>query len=207
MVNMNHHRDPSVYALSEPAGGFFYVGKTSINPTNRWWEHRSRARTGHPSPVYVRMREVGIESVEVIVLEKLGDTQDPIEREAFWIKKLLADGYPLANELGRDGVPNSMSERMKNHLSETRKGKPTWIKGKTGVEAGWTEERREKARSKKPPKVKTVLPRTPRHGTRTEWEKYGCRCTPCRDAGARRNAKKRGNPNWEVVTARPLKST
>jgi len=31
---------------------------------------------------------------------------------------------------------------MKKLVSEKRKGKPTWIKGKKGLEAGWTEERK-----------------------------------------------------------------
>lgn len=245
MVNMNHYEDPAIYGLTAADGGVFYVGRTSVNTLNRWWQHKSRARSGHTAPVYVRMREVGIECVGWTVLEKfndLPDGADPRDREAYWIERGLSLGWPLVNRLGTNGVADSWSAEMRSAGIPKRRGRPTWIKGKTGEEAGWTDERRTRHSREmqlrawrreidQPEKLyarvagleavemrqiqrraavehygMVGLPKSPRnvpsHGTRTMWEKYKCRCQPCRDAGARHNAKKRGNPDWETVTAR-----
>lgn len=247
MVNMNHHEDPAIYGLTAPDGGVFYVGRTSVNALNRWWQHKSRAASGHEAPVYARMREVGIENTSWVIVERYGDIPDgisPRDREAWWIAKYIEAGADLVNSNGRDGVPDSWSSQQKERGVPSRKGKLTWIKGLTGEDAGWTDDRREaqsirtkmrlwkreidnpellfarilkmekremRVVQREAAKSKYFLPKEPRapkitatHGTRTMWEKYKCKCQPCRDAGARRNAKKRGNPDWESVTAAPI---
>lgn len=247
MVNMNHYEDPAIYGLTAPDGGVFYIGRTSVNALNRWWQHKSRASSGHAASVYVRMRDVGVQDTSWVIIERYEDIPagiTPREREAWWILKYLEDGADLVNSNGRDGVPDSWSPEQKERGHASRRGKPTWVKGLTGEDAGWTPERRaEQSRimqlrrwrrevdnpellfarilklEKKEMRVvqreaaqsKYFLPKEPRtpkivatHGTRTMWEKYKCKCQPCRDAGARRNAKKRGNPDWENVTAAPI---
>lgn len=142
MVNMNKFEEPSVYALVAPGGGLFYVGRTMKNAQNRLWEHIYRARSDHPAPVYQRMREVGYQDVTYQVLHFLQEGEDAREIEAAWIKSLLDSGHDLVNAFGRDGRPDSWSPERIERGMPTRRGKPTWIKGKRGEEAGWTEERR-----------------------------------------------------------------
>lgn len=247
MVNMNHHKDPAIYGLTDPDGGVFYIGRTTVNALNRFWQHKSRARD-HSAPVYVRMREHGIENVSWTMIERFADIPDgvtPKQREAWWIARYIGDGADIVNALGRDGTPDKWSPEMRERGVPSRRGRPTWIKGKTGEDAGWTQDRR-KAQSQRlrmrawekeilNPELlharvlrmeqkeirrvqrecaegfltqSTSAPRAARpslrHGTRTMWEKYKCKCQPCRDAGARRNARKRGNPDWESVTAGPI---
>lgn len=142
---MNHHKEPSIYALVAPDGGFFYVGRTTINAQNRLWEHIYRARSGHQAPVYQRMRELGIEMITYKVLQFVEEGDDPRELEARWIKKLLGDGIDLVNAWGRDGVPDSWSREYREKGQPSKRGKATWITGKTGEAAGWTPERRAQA--------------------------------------------------------------
>lgn len=243
MVDMNKFKEPAVYALTHD-GGFFYVGYTSSNTLNRWWQHISRAQNGHDAPVYRWMRDVGIRNVGYQILELVENPSEAGEIEAGWIKTLIDEGHELTNAIARDGTAHSISEEMRSRMGVKMKGKPTWIKGLTGADAGWTEERKENhsatmrrkraqaemdnpealfARIEKieiaemrqviketerpiPPRA-TRMPRTAKeyeHGTRGMYEHAGCRCGDCRDEMARHNAKKRGNPGWESVTARPL---
>ena len=141
-MNYNMERQRVIYALVTKTGSIGYIGSTRVNAKTRWWEHRSRARSGHTAPVYDWMRKEGVENIDYVILQELEEHENISVIEAAHIKRLLDEGHPLANQIGRDGKPNSNNDRMKKMLSDQRKGKPTWIKGKRGVEAGWTEERR-----------------------------------------------------------------
>ena len=142
MTNMNKLINPSVYGLTIDGRIFHYVGSTKKNSKNRLWEHIYRANNGHRAPVYEWMRSVGPYNVTVVDIRSTIGMDDVPKLEAQIIKELIENGHPLTNQLGRDGVPGSMSDEARRYLSEDRKGKPTWIKGKRGVEAGWTDERR-----------------------------------------------------------------
>lgn len=135
-MNKNMTRQPVVYGL-RVGGSFGYVGMTMVNMRTRLWEHRSRARAGHSAPIYDWIRLVGVDAVEVVELDN-----DP-NREVFWITKLLNEGHPIQNQVSRDGVSNSMSAASRKKIGAPKRGKPTWIKGKTGESAGWTQARRE----------------------------------------------------------------
>lgn len=148
MVNMNKYKDPSVYGLCDQNGRVFYVGRTGTNAQNRLWEHIYRARSGHMAPVYQMMRRIGYNTVTFKVLERIADDSQGKQVEAKWIKKLIDSGLQLMNQFGRDGVPDSWPQSLKEHGVPSRKGKPTWIKGKTGIEAGWTEERKQAQRDR-----------------------------------------------------------
>lgn len=177
MTNMNHFKDPAVYGLTDPDGRVFYVGITTVNALNRWWQHRYRARINHPAPVYVRWNEIGLDQVGFVVLQNLTPDDDPLAVEAEVIAGLLAEGHVLVNQKSRDGVAESMSAESKEKVGRSNKGKDTWIKGKTGHEAGWTEERKQAQRDRI--KAKQAA-RVPNHGSRTEYIKYKCRCDACR---------------------------
>lgn len=135
-------RESIIYALVDSAGNYGYIGSTTVNAKTRWWEHRSRARSGHDAPVYSWMRERGVDSIQIEILCNIPAGADRAQLEAEYISDFIRNGHPIQNQIGRDGRPNSNGERMKQILSEKRRGKPTWIKGKRGVEAGWTDERR-----------------------------------------------------------------
>jgi hypothetical protein len=140
-VNPGQARDPVVYALSAD-GGIFYVGHTRQNWAQRMWEHRSRARSGHPAPVYERMREVGIDNVTMVRLQGLKPDDDAEAIELVWIRHMLQDHQPIVNDMSVDGVLHSNGPSMRRRVSATKRGRSTWIKGKTGEAAGWTDERR-----------------------------------------------------------------
>lgn len=148
MVNVNNYRNPAIYGLHSGDGRYAYVGSTTKNSKNRLYEHNYRARIGHTAPVYVWMREVGIENVQVVDLAPIPDGADRGVLEASWIARLVADGHPLTNRIGRDGVPNSISAEMREYMGKSRRGLPTWIKGKKGIDAGWSDERRSAASAK-----------------------------------------------------------
>lgn len=178
MVNMNLYKEPCIYGLHHD-GRLFYVGYTSINALNRWWQHKSRANSGHTAPVYQKMRAVGIENVGWKILHPITAEDDPTALEATTIANLIESGHELVNEIGRDGVPNSFSEELRKRAGESKRGKPTWIKGKTGEEAGWTQERKAKMAERA---AERRANREPRHGTNNEYLKYGCRCESCTKA-------------------------
>lgn len=131
-----------IYALHAGDGVYRYVGSTSKNSKNRLYEHIYRARSGHPSPVYMWMREVGTDHVQVVDLVKVEDDSLREVLEAATIAHMIKAGHPLTNRMSRDGTPGSMAEESKRLIGEKAHGRPTWIKGKTGEDAGWTDARR-----------------------------------------------------------------
>lgn len=141
-MNRNMERERVVYGLHAGDGMFGYIGSTEVNAKTRWWEHRSRARAGHNAPVYEWMRESGVDQIDFEIIERVTTDEDVLNAEARVIAQYLMDGHPLANQKALDGVPDSMSEASKRRIGDPKKGKATWIKGKTGLDAGWTPERR-----------------------------------------------------------------
>lgn len=142
MPNMNKHIDACIYALYVNEGEYCYIGSTSKNAQNRLWEHIYRARKGHLAPVYEWMREVNPQNVRFEILLRVADSKERAIQEANLIAKCIQDGHPLRNQISRDGVVGSMSETSRQLLSAAQKGKSTWIAGKKGLEAGWSDERK-----------------------------------------------------------------
>lgn len=167
---MNKHKDPAIYALTYE-GRVFYVGRTAVNALNRLWQHRYRAESGHPAPVYRWMREVGISNVTFEILERITKASEARKLEAFWIAKLIEEGQPLTNATGRDGIPDSISEDTKRQIGVSKRGKSTWIKGKTGEDAGWTEDRRQAQSDRRRGVFK--------HGSKRQALELNCPCNPC----------------------------
>lgn len=182
MSNVNYRHDPAIYALYIGDLDYFYVGETSVNSQNRLYEHISRALKGHPAPVYQKMREVGARSVQVVDLEKAEVPRLRRMREAWWITHLLEEGYELTNRIAVDGVPNSIPTEMRSRMNTSKRGKPTWISGKHGLDAGWTEARRRHMREQT---IARHANRPELHGKVQEYQKFGCRCERCVDAARR----------------------
>lgn len=144
MVNVNNFRRPSVYGLHSGDGVVRYVGSTTKNSKNRLYEHVYRANSGHTGPVYQWMRAEGVRSIEVVDLELVDDIACLPAVEARWIVDLLARGNDLTNQTSRDGRVGSMSAASRARVGDANRGKPTWSKGRTGEEAGWTRDRRDR---------------------------------------------------------------
>lgn len=85
MVNVNNRRTPAIYALHAGDHVYFYVGSTMKNSDNRLYEHIYRAHAGHKSPVYTRMRDLGIRNIQVVDLEPITDGSRKVEMETRWI--------------------------------------------------------------------------------------------------------------------------
>lgn len=181
---MNHHKNPSIYALFVDEGVYCYVGSTSINSANRLWEHIYRARSGHTAPVYSWMRHVGIENVQVADLVFISDATQRKELEADLIKVLLDEGHPLTNRKSRDGVFDSMPEESRKLISKKVRGRTGWNRGKSGEEAGWTEERRAKQTSSVENRYE--------HGTEKRAKLKKCPCDVCESWRAANPSKPRG---------------
>jgi hypothetical protein len=169
-MNKNSVRKPVIYGLIHD-GGFFYVGRTRTNLQERFWQHSYRARSGHNAPVYAYMREVGISNIEPVELEEISDWESSASLEAEWISKLINEGHALTNQLGRDGVPDSWSEEMRAKMSIIQSGRETWIKGKRGEGAGWTDERRAAQSARRKGDYK--------HGARSAAIVHKCTCDEC----------------------------
>jgi len=186
LTNVNNRIDPAVYGLHAGDEVYFYVGFTTKNSDNRRYEHIYRARSGHAAAVYDRIREIGLANLCVTDLVKISDVSSGKRVEAEKIKELIDLGFPIRNTLGRDGVPDSLPEEMRSTMASTRRGKATWIKGKTGEDAGWTDSRRlamsESARIR-------AENREPKHGTKNEYSLHSCRCDLCFSAARNPKAK------------------
>jgi hypothetical protein len=121
-------------------GRIFYVGMGNDNRLNR--RAARNKRHGHVAKKHGLRREVALSSE---------NRQDAIDHEI----KLIAEYHtfvddPLYNGIGcnytRGGEGCPCSEETKRKMSEDRRGKPTWNKGKHGLKYNFSEETRQKAR-------------------------------------------------------------
>lgn len=101
-----------IYKITNSVNGKMYVGKTEhTNPLTRWQEHirtASMEKFGH-RPLYFAMNKHGIENFHFEVIE---ETDNPEEREQFWIAELdtYHNGYNAT--LGGDGKKYVDEERI-----------------------------------------------------------------------------------------------
>lgn len=91
-----------IYCITNDINGKQYVGKTELNIQERFKQHcydcfRTQCEK---RPLYAAMRKYGIEHFSIIELEQ---TNNPEEREKYWIEKLktFKDGYNAT--IGGDG--------------------------------------------------------------------------------------------------------
>lgn len=186
MVNMNHHKDPAVYALHAGDFLFRYVGSTSVNSQNRMYQHAYRARSGHGAQVYQWIRSVGIENVRVVDL--IHET-DPVMRNALEvcaIVQLADEGHPLVNSLWIKGDGDQVASNEYRRRVSAARAKPV-------------RKPRPAQKPKLPSAPRVPQIRVPQHGTRHEYETYKCRCDPCRLVMAQRNAARRGKPIPQIA--------
>lgn len=91
-----------IYQIINDINNKVYIGKTEFSIKKRWQEHCADAFKEHNEkrPLYSAMRKYGIEHFHIELLE---ETDNPEEREIFWIenKRSFKNGYNAT--MGGDG--------------------------------------------------------------------------------------------------------
>lgn len=114
------------YIYKITVGDFLYIGSTmQTPPQKRWWDHQSNMNNPkchmHNYPLYTKMREVGIDKCEFIILRNIDITT---ELEAKLEEQIEINKYGLDNLLNDRGAYLSRSDRLKNErnrINEKRK--------------------------------------------------------------------------------------
>lgn len=91
-----------IYVITNDINGKQYVGKTEFSVEKRFKEHcQDRIRRGLESrPLYRAMNKYGIEHFHIETLE---ETDNPNEREVYWIEKLGTFKIGYNATIGGDG--------------------------------------------------------------------------------------------------------
>lgn len=95
---------PYIYKITNNINGKIYIGMTYRTIQERWKEHQNdcNRRQAENRPLYRAMNKYGIENFSIEVLEK---TDNPEERERYWIERLGSFKYGYNATLGGDGKP------------------------------------------------------------------------------------------------------
>lgn len=115
-----------IYKITNDINNKIYIGKTtSCNPIDRWKEHLQeyKRKRCEKRPLYAAMNKYGTEHFHFEVIE---ETDDPEEREKYWIEKFRTyvgfgdcNGYNAT--LGGDGKPYlnlNEQEVIQYHIKE-----------------------------------------------------------------------------------------
>lgn len=92
-----------IYKITNDINGKMYVGKTLFDAEKRFQEHcaDSKKRKMENRPLYSAMRKYGTEHFHMEIIE---ETDNPVEREKYWIEKLGTYGNGNYNATrGGDG--------------------------------------------------------------------------------------------------------
>ena len=93
-----------IYKITNDVNGKIYVGKTRQSIHKRWLQHQYEARSDRVKhrPLYQAIQKYGIEHFHIETIE---ETDNPEEREIYWIEKLgsFKNGYNAT--FGGDGKP------------------------------------------------------------------------------------------------------
>lgn len=91
-----------IYQIKNDINNKIYVGKTEFSLEKRFKEHCHDAfsRTKEQRPLYAAMRKYGIEHFHISLLE---ETDNPEEKEIYWIEKLGSFKYGYNATKGGDG--------------------------------------------------------------------------------------------------------
>lgn len=139
-----------IYLVENTVNDKVYVGVTSIGIRERWYAHRSCANQGVQYPLYIDMKQFGLDKFSIRILDSTDSEEERDRLEVYYIKQynsFYPNGYNLTEggvhtknpiwlvdeELNKlrsskisaanKGVPKS--EIHKQHISEARMGKYT----------------------------------------------------------------------------------
>lgn len=111
-----------VYLITNKVNGKHYVGK-SINPDDRWAQHRANAVMGFQDPVYRAIRKYGIDNFSFEVIDTCCSEQASLDREVERIAEYESYGPKGYNQTpGGEGI--IITPELLQKWSEMRKGKP-----------------------------------------------------------------------------------
>ena len=93
-----------VYKITNKINGKIYIGQTYRSIEERFSEHKKDAfrDRSEKRPLYSAMRKYGVDSFYIELIE---ETENPLEREKYWIEyfKSFKNGYNAT--IGGDGAP------------------------------------------------------------------------------------------------------
>lgn len=91
-----------IYQITNIINGKIYIGKTESSIEKRFSEHCKDAfsRGKEKRPLYAAMRKYGIHNFQIELIE---ETNNPCEREIYWIEKKQAFKYGYNATVGGDG--------------------------------------------------------------------------------------------------------
>lgn len=121
---MNNLSDLAIYCLTDKRfpGKVKYIGLTRLGAKRRFLDHLRTARNGKGAPVYVWMRSIGLENVQMHTLEFVESVSLLPDREIYWIAKYKSLGHALTNA-NDGGSATAMFPETKAKISASKLGK------------------------------------------------------------------------------------
>ena len=91
-----------IYQITNNINGKIYIGKTEFSVVRRWEQHCSDAQKDRckDRPLYRAMNKYGIDNFSIETIE---ETDNPDERETYWIEQKGSFKYGYNATLGGDG--------------------------------------------------------------------------------------------------------
>lgn len=91
-----------IYQITNDINGKIYIGKTEFSLEKRWKEHCDDAYkdSKEKRPLYAAIRKYGIDNFHIDLIE---ETDNPEEREIFWIEQKQSFKYGYNATIGGDG--------------------------------------------------------------------------------------------------------
>lgn len=95
---------PYIYKITNDINEKVYIGKTHFIVEKRWKQHRSefQRKRDEKRPLYAAMKKYGIEHFHVELIE---ETDNPEEREKYWIEYYGSFKHGYNATTGGDGKP------------------------------------------------------------------------------------------------------
>ena len=106
-----------IYKITNDVNGKIYIGKTYNSIEKRFKEHcRERLKSrSEQRPLYSAMNKYGVEHFHIELIE---ETDEPEEREKYWIEQYCSFKYGYNATLGGDGKPYVNKEIIKSLWNE-----------------------------------------------------------------------------------------
>ena len=89
-----------IYKIINKKNNKIYIGKTEFSIEKRWQEHLRDSKKNLDRPLYRAMNKYGIENFDIEQVEK---TDNPVERERYWIEYYGSFKYGYNATKGGDG--------------------------------------------------------------------------------------------------------
>jgi len=116
-----------------------YVGITQHKHSKRFRQHINAANRGLNTVICNAIRKYGEKAFTIALLDKTSDIDNLCDLEFHYIKQYntkAPNGYNVTD--GGDGITGfSFSEESKKKMSASAIGKPSWNKGKKGLQVAW----------------------------------------------------------------------